>query len=110
MRYVLYTLGGIVGIGLLLGLGVATSWFGLVTERPMRQYAEDTRRLTFEHSRAHQSGVNSAIADYCMNMRLATDPTQKIALARWIVNEAGTFAGPLTADASACVADARAAL
>lgn len=110
MRPVAYAFAGLLAFAALLGVGVATSWFGLVTERPMRQYAEDTRRLTFEQSRAHQSGTNSAIADYCMNMRLATDPTQKIALARWIVNEAGTFAGPLTPDATACVADARAAL
>jgi len=108
MRYAIYVLGGIGGLGAILGIGLATSWFGLVTQRPMNQYAEDTRRLVFEHSRAHQSGTNSAISDYCLNLRTATDPAQKQALARWIINEAGTFEGQLTPDAAACVADARA--
>ena len=110
MKPVIYIIGGLLAFGLLLGLGLATSWFGLVTQRPMGQYAEDTRRLTFERSRAHQSGVNSAISDYCLNLRGATDPAQKQALARWIINEAATFEGRLTPDADACLADARAAL
>lgn len=110
MRYVLYALGAVVGFGGLLALGVATSWFGLVTSRPMAQYAEDTRRLTFEHSRARQSGVNGAISDYCLNLRGASDTAQRQALARWIINEAATYEGPLSRDATDCVSEARSAL
>jgi hypothetical protein len=101
---------GILTIGAVMALGLATSWFGLITARPMGQYAEDTRRLTFEHSRARQSGVNGAISDYCLNLRTATDPSQRQAMARWIVNEAATYEGPLSRDATDCVSEARSAL
>lgn len=105
-----YTLGGICLLAALLAIGLGTSWFGLVTARPMAKYAEETRREVFETSRAHQSGVNGAIVDYCLNMRSATEPTQRKALARWIINEASTLQGSLTSEASDCLADARAAM
>jgi hypothetical protein len=100
-----------IGLWVLAGLAlIGVSWALLVANRPIAKYAEETRRQTFETSRAHQSGVNSAIADYCLNMQTATDDTQRRALARWIINEAATFKGPLTSESSTCLADARAAL
>lgn len=100
MRYVLG------GIGI-LGLFVALVWGGLWLSRWTNPFAEDTRRKTFEHSRAHISGTNSAISDYCLNMRTATDPAQKKALARWIINEASTFEGNLTSDSQECLSEAQ---
>lgn len=107
MKYLLFVAGAVACV---LALGVATSWFGLVTSRPMQQYAEDTRRLTFERSRAHQSGVNAGIVEYCLNMRQATDEAQKKAVARFIVSEAATFYGTMNNEAAACVSEAQAAL
>ena len=89
---------------------IGVSWALLIANRPMARYAEETRRQTFEAARARHDGVNSAIADYCLNMTTAADETQKRALARWIVNEAATFEGSLTSEAATCLADARAAL
>jgi hypothetical protein len=92
----------------ILLVGAGTSWFGLVAGRPMAKYGEETRREVFETSRAHVSGTNSAISDYCLNMRAASDPAQKKAFARWIINEASTFQGALSADAAACRGEAQA--
>lgn len=98
-----------VGFLVLIGLGVFIA-LSLGVGRVAAPFAEETRRLTFEQSRAHQSGVNSAISDYCLNMRTATDKAQKAALARFIINEAATFKGPLTADAQSCVSEAQSGL
>jgi hypothetical protein len=91
-------------------VGLGTSWLGLLAGRSMQAYAEDTRRLTFEHSRAHRDGENQTISDYCLNMREARDPAQKTAMARFIHAEAASYEGALTEDARACVAEADAAL
>jgi len=112
------TAGGIIATSLIAGgtvagviaLGLGTSWFGLVTHRPMAKYAEETRREVFETSRAHQSGVNMAISSDCLNMRREKDAASKAALARFIVSEASTFEGALTPDAAACLSEANSAL
>ncbi len=102
----LWIVGGIVA---LFAVAAFTA-FSLGVGRIAAPIAEETRRLTFEQSRAHQSGVNSAISDYCLNMRTATDKAQKAALARFVINEASTFRGPLTADAQACLSEAQSSL
>ena len=99
-------LGGLLLLALLALAGWGLGWFSLTTARPMAKYGEETRRQVFETSRAHQSGVNSAISGYCMNMRRERDPAARLALARFIQSEADTFEGQLTPSASACVAEA----
>jgi len=92
-----------------LAVGAGTSWFGLVTGRPMAKYAEETRREVVETSRAYQHGTNAALSGYCLNMRLAETPTRQRAFARLIVTEADAYRGnTLAPDVEACVADARA--
>lgn len=107
MKPVLAVFVGILAIVALMGLGVGLNWFGLATGRPMAQYAEDTRRLTFEHSRAHQAGTNKTLDAYCLNMRTATDPAQKKAFANFVTSEADNYDGPLTPQAGACVREAQ---
>ena len=106
----LVVLCALAGIVILTGAGLATSWFGLVTNRPMQAYAEDTRRLTFEHSKAHRDGVNDGVSGYCLNMEQAKDPQTKQAFAHYVQSQVSSFEGPLTADAERCATEARAAL
>lgn len=107
MKAFLTIIGAVAIFAGLLGLGLATSWFGLVTHRPMAMYAEDTRRLTFEHSRAHQAGENKTLDAYCLNMRTATDSAQKKAFANFVTSEADNYDGPLTPGAAQCVREAQ---
>ena len=94
-------------VAAIAALGVGTSWFGLVTSRPMQAYAEDTRRLTFEHSKAHIDGTIAGVGDYCLNMREASDPASKKAVAHYIVNLVSTYTGPQPAETQACITEAR---
>lgn len=92
----------------LLAVAVVVAMFFIA--RPAALFQEDTRRLTFEHSRSHRKGVNDGINSYCLEMRRAKDPAQAQALAQFIVGEADNFEGQLTPAAQACVRDANAAL
>lgn len=49
-------------------LGLGTSWFGLVTERPMAKYQMETSRQVYVNSVAHQQGADSGIGIACGNM------------------------------------------
>lgn len=111
MKNLLATIASVVLIVIVIALiGWGTGWFGLVSGRPMAKYEAETSRQVFETSRAHQSGVNSMIADYCLNMRREKDPAAKAALARFIHSEVSTFQGQLTAEAAACSREADQAL
>jgi len=98
-----YIVAGIVVFAIILLLSAG----GVLFNRHAAPYAEETRRLTFEQSKAHQDGTNRVIIDYCLNMRTATDPSQKKAYATFILSQAGTYTGPLTADAQQCVREAQ---
>lgn len=107
MRNVGYALLGLVALIALLGVGLGTSWFGLVTERPMAKYAEQTRHEVFQTSAAREEGVNKGILSECLSMRSATDPAQKRALAQFIIGDAGSYEGHLTSASQSCVAEAQ---
>lgn len=107
MRTTLYIVGGIAGFALLLALGLGTSWFGLVTGRPMAKYAEQTRHEVFQQSAAREEGINKSILSECLSMRSATDAAQKHAMAQFIQADAGSYEGHLTSASQACVAEAQ---
>jgi len=93
-------------IGLLL-LGWATSWFGLVTQRPMAKYAEETRKEVYDTSRQYQQGTNRDVARYCEQMRIADNQAAKKAVAALIRSTVSTYDGPLSSDNQQCVTDAQ---
>lgn len=105
---------GRIGLGLfalfvfLLVLGWGTSWFGLVTQRPMARYQEETRAQTYDSSRQYQQGTNRDIARYCEQMHSATTPAARQAVAALIRSTVSTYDGPLSDDNRQCVTDARA--
>lgn len=90
----------------LLALGWATSWFGLVTQRPMQRYQEETRKEVYDTSRQYEQGTNRDIARYCEQMRGANGPAKK-AVAALIRSTASTYDGTLTPDNQDCVSEAK---
>ena len=101
---------GLLSLGvlvLLLAVGLATSWFGLVVDRPMQKYQEETRKEVYDTSRQFQQGTNRDIARYCEQMRDADTPTAKKAVAALIRSTASTYEGPLSDDNSTCVNEAK---
>jgi hypothetical protein len=104
--------GKIIGIGFmalvgLLLLGLATSWFGLVTQRPMVKYQEETRKEAYDTSRQYQQGTNRDLARYCEQMRTADTPAAKRAVAALIRSTASTYDGPVSPDNTDCLTEAR---
>ncbi len=103
MKYALGIFAGFVG---LLLLGTATSWFGLVTKRPMLKYGEETRAQVYDTSRQYQQGTNRDVARYCEQMRNAENATGKKAVAALIRSTLSTYDGPLSADNTDCANEA----
>lgn len=90
----------------LLLLGWGTSWFGLVTQRPMAKYQEETRKEVYDTSRQYQQGTNRDVARYCEQMRTAPTPEAKKATAALIRSTLSTYDGPLSADNKDCANEA----
>ena len=98
-----------IGVGVFVALvllGWGTSWFGLVAQRPMAKYAEETRKETYDTSRQYQQGTNRDIARYCEQMRTADNGAAKKAVADLITSTASTYDGPLTPANQGCVSEA----
>ena len=92
---------------MLLGLG--TSWFGLVAERPMAKYSKETERQVYLNSVAHQQGAESGIGQDCSNMRNVSVPSaQRHAFASLVIQDATAYAGTgtLSVETRACVHEA----
>lgn len=98
---------GALALGLLLLLGVATGWFGLVVDRPMQKYQEETRKEVYDTSRQFQQGTNRDLARYCEQMRDAKEVSAKKAVAALIRSTASTYDGPLSDDNTACLSEAK---
>lgn len=110
MRYFGYTLLGIVFFALLLALGLGTSWFGLVTQRPMAKYQVETSRQAYQNSVAHQQGADSGIGIACGNMRNASlTAPERHSYASLVTSTAAGYGGlaELSPDSRACVREAR---
>jgi hypothetical protein len=99
-----------IGIVIAIFVIVGFTWFYLWLNRPAAKYSEETRRQVWEESVSREQGVNHLIAGYCFNMRTVTDPAQKKAFARLILDQSGSFSGELTADSQACVSEAKGTL
>lgn len=105
MKVALGVLGVFVFIGLLLGLGLATDWFGLVTSRPMQKYQAETDKQVYDSSRTYQQGTQLDISRYCAQYHSATSPSAKSAVAGLIRDTAATYTGPLTPNNQACLSE-----
>lgn len=90
----------------LLLIGWTTSWFGLVTQRPMAKYQEETRKEVYDTSRQYQQGTNRDVARYCEQMRTADTPAAKKAVAALIRSTLSTYDGPLSDDNRDCASEA----
>lgn len=99
---------GCAGLALaaLLLVGLATSWFGLITQRPMAKYQEETRKEVYDTSRQYQQGTNRDVARYCEQMRTADTPAAKKAVAALIRSTLSTYDGPLSDDNKDCASEA----
>ena len=106
MKTTIATIASVIGIiGALLLVGTATSWFGLVTQRPMAKYAEETRAQVYDTSRQFQQGVNRDIARYCREWASA-EGAAKRAVADLIANTLSTYQGELTPANQQCAVEA----
>lgn len=76
-EYVILIGGSILLFGGVLILGTATGWFGLVAQRPMAKYAEETRTQVYEQSRAYQQGLRIDLADLCRQVATTDDQQAK---------------------------------
>jgi hypothetical protein len=113
MKYIGYLFLGVVILVAFMAIGLGTSWFGLVTYRPMAKYAKETERQVYINSVAHQQGADSGIGIDCGNMRNASIPAaQRHAFASLVIQDAAAYAGNagLSPDSQACVTDANALL
>lgn len=93
-------------VGFLL-LGIGTSWFGLVVQRPMAKYSEETRAQVYDTSRQYNQGTNRDVARYCEQMRTADTEAGKSAVAALIRSTVSTFDGVLSDDNKDCVSEAK---
>ena len=102
---VLFVIAMLAGV---LFLGLVTSWFGLVTARPMAMYQQETERQVYQNSIARQQGANSGIAQDCANMQSNTG-AQQLAFAQFVITDAAAYSGNqgLSADALTCVQSAK---
>lgn len=103
---VIFVIGVLAGLTL---LGLGTSWFGLVTARPMAKYAKETDRQVYENSVTHQQGANSGIGIDCGNMRNVSIPiAQRHSFASLVMQDAVGYSGsgPLSNDSNACIQEA----
>jgi hypothetical protein len=103
MKYVVIGLIALIGV---LGLGLATSWFGLVTQRPIAKYSEETRTQVYDTSRQYQQGTNRDVARYCEQMRNAPTSAAKKAVSALIRSTLSTYDGPLSTDNKDCASEA----
>lgn len=67
---------------------------------------EEANRKIVQQSIRRQEGVNEGLAALCLNMRLATDESQKKAYANLIEVQASATGTELTTDTINCKADA----
>lgn len=88
-----------IAVAIALGLGV------LWLNRRTAPYAEETRKITHDTSRAYQQGTQLNIAQWCREMR--TKPEHAPALAAMIREAAATYTGPLSADNQTCINEAQ---
>jgi hypothetical protein len=68
---------------------------------------EEANRQIVQQSIRRQEGVSNNIGALCLNMKTEKDPASKSAFANLIVQQATGTGTTLTADAQACVADAK---
>ena len=101
-----YALAAIAGLIALLVLSWSLNWFGLITQRPMAKYREETRAQVYDTSRQYQQGTNRDIARYCEQMRSAETPAGKKAVAALIRTTLSTYDGPLSDDTRDCATEA----
>lgn len=109
MRTIAYITAAFGALSLLLVLGLALNWFGLITFRPMAKYAKETERQVYQNSVAHQQGANSGIGIDCANMRNVSLPSsQRHAFASLVIQDAAAYSGNagLSPDSLSCVQDA----
>jgi hypothetical protein len=85
----------------------ALTWLGLVGNRPIQKYQEQTRKEVYDTSRQFQQGTNRDIARYCEQMRDAKEPTARRAVAALVRSTASTYDGPLSPDNADCVTEAK---
>lgn len=104
MRTLLAVLGGLAVLAAIMLLGVATSWFGLIVDRPMQRYAEETRREVYDTSRSYNQGSIADFRRYCADWK-KSDGQSKDADAELIRSTFNTYTGaPLPPDVQACIA------
>lgn len=93
--------GAIVG-AILLILGLTA--LGLLADRHVQPYAEETRRLTYENSQTHTDAVAIDLTDLCRQYRGATDQDTKSGLAETIrLHAEHANTGELPAKTQECV-------
>ena len=110
MKAIAYIFGGLALFAALLVLGLGTSWFGLVTGRPMAKYAKETDRQVYMNSVAHQQGAESGVAIDCGNMRnVSLAASDRHAFASLVVQDAASYGGnqELSPEVHACVTEAQ---
>jgi hypothetical protein len=101
---------GLAAVVALTLLGLGTSWFGLVTARPMAVYSKETERRVYVTSVAHQQGADSGVGIACANMRNASSPlADRHGYAGIVLSTAASYAGTaaLSSDSQDCVAEAK---
>lgn len=98
---------GILILGLFFAVFFLLEWAGLINDRHVQKYQEETRAQTYDTSRQYNQGMNRDIARYCEQMRGASNDSAKKAVAALIRSNVSTFDGNLTDDNKDCVSEAK---
>lgn len=96
MRYIFMV---VAFLALVLGIG----WFGLVTNRPMAKYAEETRRQVFTESQTYQEGMAQNLDTLCREW----DKTKSPGVADSIRQRSSGYSGPLPSHIQFCIDNVR---
>lgn len=102
----IWVLGPLVALVLIVAIGFGLSALGLLWDRPVSKYAEETRAQTYDSSRQYRQGINRDLARYCRQWRDANG-AGKSAVADLIRSTSDTFEGTLTADNARCIKEIR---
>jgi hypothetical protein len=88
---------------LLIAVGFALDFAGLIYQRHTAPYAEQTRYNTFKGSQSYQDGVAIDLDDLCRQWRTATDQQTKDGLADTIRLRSAHYSGDLPARVQECI-------
>jgi hypothetical protein len=98
-----WLIGGVVALLVIVALTTLLGGWAAITGRMFGVYNEETRKQIYDSSRQYQQGTNRDLSRYCYQMRTASSPAAKSAVADLIRSTASTYNGSLSPENQSCL-------